>query len=113
MPAISRDIRDLAATGHSCHKVIGCKATARSVFAYGSKVLRPGDRLLPHTILVCTPDGCFCEGHPAIVKRGSPNVFAEGIPVARKGDSADRGKMLQGSQNVFANGGPPVGGGRF
>ena len=48
MPKISRDIRDLAATGHSCHRVIGVKATARSVFANGSKVLRPGDRLLPH-----------------------------------------------------------------
>ena len=102
MPKISRDIRDLAATGHSCHRVIGVKATARSVFANGSKVLRPGDRLLPHTILVCTPDGCYCEGHPAKVNRGSFTVFAEGKPVARKGDSADRGKMIQGSPNVFA-----------
>jgi uncharacterized Zn-binding protein involved in type VI secretion len=102
MPAISRDIRDLAATGHSCDRVIGVKATARTVFANGSKVLRPGDRLLPHTILVCTPDGCFCEGHGARINRGSRKVFAEGKPVARKGDSADRGKMIQGSRNVFA-----------
>ena len=102
MPKISRNIIDLAATGHSCHRVIGVKATARTVFANGAKVLRPGDRLLPHTILVCTPDGCFCEGHPAKVNRGSFTVFAEGKPVARKGDSADRGKMLQGSPNVFA-----------
>ena len=102
MPKISRDIIDLAATGHSCDRVIGVKATARSVFANGSKVLRPGDRLLPHTILVCTPDGCYCEGHPAKVNRGSFTVFAEGKPVARKGDSADRGKMIQGSPNVFA-----------
>ena len=47
MPKISRDIRDLAATGHSCDAVIGVKATVKSVFANGSKVLRPGDRLLP------------------------------------------------------------------
>ena len=102
MPAISRDIIDLAATGHSCHRVIGVKATARTVFANGAKVLRPGDRLLPHTILVCTADGCYCAGHPAVVNMGSRQVFAEGIPVARKGDSADRGKMILGSPNVFA-----------
>ena len=102
MPAISRDTRDLAATGHSCDRVIGCKATARTVFANGSKVLRPGDRLLPHTILVCSADGCSCVGHRAKVNRGSFTVFAEGKPVARKGDSADRGKMIQGSRNVFA-----------
>ena len=102
MPAISRDIRDLAATGHACHKVIGCKATARSVFANGSKVLRPGDPLLPHTILVCTADGCYCAGHPAVVNAGSRTVFAEGMPVSRLGDSADRGAMIQGSANVFA-----------
>jgi uncharacterized Zn-binding protein involved in type VI secretion len=102
MPKLSRDRRDLAATGHTCTRVIGVKATARSVFANGSKVLRPGDRLLPHTILVCTVDGCYCEGHPAKVNRGSFTVFAEGKPVARKGDSADRGRMIQGSPNVFA-----------
>ena len=35
---------------------------------------------------------------------GSPNVFVEGLEVARKGDSADAGNMTQGSGNVFANG---------
>ena len=100
MPAISRDIRDLAKTGHACTKFIGCKATARSVFANGSKVLRPGDPLLPHTILVCCP--LRCEGHPAVINAGSRTVFAEGIPVARLGDSADFGALIQGSPNVFA-----------
>jgi|TARA_B100000902_G_C27279535_1_gene900874 uncharacterized Zn-binding protein involved in type VI secretion len=102
MPRISRDIRDLAATGHLCSKVIGVKATARTVFANGSKVLRPGDRLLPHTIMRCTSDGCYCINHPAKVNKGSRTVFAEGRPVARKGDSADRGMMIHGSPNVFA-----------
>lgn len=100
MPAISRDLRDLAATGHACTKVIGCKATQRSVLANGSAVLRPGDPLLPHTILVCCP--LRCVGHPAKINMGSRTVFAEGRPVARVGDSADRGRMIQGSQNVFA-----------
>ena len=98
MPAISRDLRDLAATGHGCTTAIGCKATARTVLANGSKVLRPGDRLLPHTI----PVGPACVSHPAVVNAGSRTVFAEGKPVARLGDSADRGAMIQGSDNVFA-----------
>jgi uncharacterized Zn-binding protein involved in type VI secretion len=100
MPAISRDRIDLAATGHSCDATAGCIATARTVFANGSKVLRPGDRLLPHTILVCCPPRCV--GHSAKINRGSRQVFAEGKPVARIGDSADRGRMIQGSPNVFA-----------
>ena len=100
MPAISRDLRDLAATGHGCTTAIGCKASARTVFANGSKVLRPGDPLLPHTIPVCCP--LRCVGHPAVVNAGSRTVFAEGMPVSRLGDSADRGAMIQGSANVFA-----------
>ena len=103
MPAISRDRIDRAKTGHACTTSIGCVATARTVFANGSKVLRPGDRLLPHTILVCCP--ARCVGHPAKINRGSQTVFAEGKPVARRGDSADFGSMMRGSHNVFANGG--------
>ena len=102
MPAVSRDRIDRARTGHACTTSIGCSATARSGYINGRRVLRPGDRLLPHTILVCTADGCYCAGHRAKVNRGSFTVFAEGKPVARKGDSADRGRMIQGSPNVFA-----------
>ena len=102
MPAISRDRIDRARTGHLCTTSIGCKATASSVFINGRRALRPGDRLLPHVILVCTADGCYCIGHPAKINRGSRQVFAEGKPVARRGDSADRGSMSRGSPNVFA-----------
>ena len=56
--------------------------------------------MAPHLILKVE-----CVGHSAKVNRGSPSVFAEGIPVARRGDSADRGRMIQASGNVFANGG--------
>jgi uncharacterized Zn-binding protein involved in type VI secretion len=56
--------------------------------------------LLPHTIPVCCP--LRCVGHPAVVNTGSMTVFAEGIPVARLGDSADFGALIMGSQNVFA-----------
>ena len=100
MPAISRDRIDRARTGHACTTSIGCKATASSVFINGRRVLRPGDRLLPHTILVCCP--ARCVGHSAKINRGSRTVFAEGKPVARHRDSADRGSMMRGSHNVFA-----------
>ena len=102
MPAVSRNRIDLAATGHACTTKIGVQASQFTVFSNGRAVLRPGDRLLPHTILVCCP--ARCVRHNAKVNRGSPNVFIQGRPVARKRDSADRGRMLQGSPNVFANG---------
>ena len=105
MPAISRNVIDKAATGHPCTRAIGVKASQFQVFANGIAILRPGDRLLPHTILrKCGPTFC-CVSHAAKVKRGSPNVFIRNKPVARRGDSADFGKMLRGSPNVFANGG--------
>ena len=101
MPKISRD-GDLAATGHGCDAVAGCKATQNSVFANGRPVLGPGDPLYPHTILVCCP--ARCVGHPANVNAGSTLVFAEGRPVTRVGDSADMGALIQGSFNVHAGG---------
>ena len=106
MPAVSRNRIDLAATGHTCTRKIGVKASQFSVFANGDKnpIVRPGDRLLPHTILRCFGKKCICVDHPAKVNRGSPNVFIQGVPVARRGDSADAGRMLRGSPNVFANG---------
>ena len=100
MPRISRDRIDLAGTGHACTRAIGVKASQREVFVNGKPALRPGDRLLPHTILVCCPLRCI--PHRAKVNRGSRSVFVKGRPVARKGDSADRGRMLRGSRNVFA-----------
>ena len=100
MPGISRDIIDLARTGHGCTTVIPCKATARSVFANNRRVLRPGDPLLPHTIPVCCP--LRCVPHPAVVWGGSRSVFAEGRPVTRIGDGADMGNLIMGSVNVIA-----------
>ena len=99
MPMISRN-NDLAATGHGCTSVIGVRATCTSVFANTKPVARPGDRLKPHTIPVCCP--LRCVGHSAKINRGSRTVFAQRIPVARFSDSADMGKMIQGSFNVFA-----------
>ena len=103
MPAVSRN-NDIAKTGHLCDAFIGVIASCRTVFANGIRVARPPDPLKPHTIPAPCPPGPCCINHPAVINRGSPNVFAERIPIARKFDSADKGYMVQGSRNVFANG---------
>ena len=101
MPAISRQ-DDKASTGHTCSSTAGVDASQFSVFANGRAVVRPGDRLQPHTIKECFGDKCFCVPHSAKVNSGSGSVFAQGRPVARSDDSADQGSMLRGSPNVFA-----------
>jgi len=101
MPGISRDLIDLAFTAHGCHVTAPVKATQRSVFANNTPMLRTFDPLIPHLILV----GLFCFIHFAFVTGSSPNVYAQGRRVSRKGDGADFGFMLMGSSNVFANGG--------
>jgi|TARA_B110000977_G_C10608820_1_gene311355 uncharacterized Zn-binding protein involved in type VI secretion len=100
MPGISRN-NDLAATGHGCSPTAGCIATAKTVFINGIKVLRPGDFLKPHFVPNKKPPP-KCVLHTAQVNRGSRSVFAEGKPVARRGDSADLGAMIGASRNVFA-----------
>jgi uncharacterized Zn-binding protein involved in type VI secretion len=102
MPGISRNLRDLAFTGpkHGCHLVAPVTATQSTVFANNTPMLRTFDPLVPHLMLV----GIFCVIHYTVVWGSSPNVFAEGKQVSRKGDSADFGFMLMGSSNVFANG---------
>ena len=104
MPAISRNVVDLAKTGHPCTFVIGVKASQGSVFANRIPILRPGDRCLPHTILKCYGRYCACIPHKAKVNMGSRSVFAIGKPVARDKDSTDFGALFQGSPNVFAGG---------
>ena len=100
MPAISRDLIDLAYTGHGCMRVAPAKATQRSVFANGKSMLRQFDPLIPHLIRI----GKKCYIHFTLIWGSSPNVFAEGRAVARKYDKADGGFMIMGSPNVFANG---------
>ena len=91
---------DKCFTGHACNFTAPVIASQFTVFANGIPVLRPGDKVAPHTILF----GRFCVPHFAKVNAGSSTVFAEGIPVARLGDSTDQGTMMQGAPNVFAGG---------
>ena len=103
MPSVCRH-KSLARTGHKCDVVVPIIATARSVRVGGIRIGRMLDKLMPH-VIPCAPcpKKCCCKPHKAIVNRGSRSVFAEGIPVARKGDSADMGAMITGNfNNVFA-----------
>lgn len=97
MPKVSRN-GDMCATGHLCTKKAPVRASQFSVFANGKPVLRRGDKVKPHTILVPP----FCKVHAAKVKGASSKVFARGIGIARRGDSADFGAMVGASQDVVA-----------
>lgn len=93
--------KDLGRTGHGCTTVIGTKATQSTVFANGKPISRQNDPALPHLI----KRGLLCVGHRgAKINEGSSSVFCQGVPVARINDSFDRGKMIKGSNNVFAGG---------
>ena len=97
MPPISRN-NDLANTGHDCSRVAPVRASQRTVFANGKPLLRKGDPVVPHTILV----GIKCLVHGAKVNKASTTVFAESIGVARRGDSTDKGAMTGASEDVVA-----------
>lgn len=103
MPRISRN-GDRCATGHKCTKSAPVNASQFTVFANGKELLRKGDKLKRHTILVPGPPPLFpkCLVHKASVRGSSRRVFAEGIKVVRKGDAGDKGKMTGASRNVYA-----------
>ena len=82
--------------------MIGVKTTQSTVFANGIPVARRGDPARPHKIFSKPKQKCI--GHSARVNAGSRTVFARGIGVARIGDSYDKGRMIRGSQTVFAGG---------
>ncbi len=100
MPAVSRN-KDRCRTGHRCTGSAPVRASQFNVFANGKALLRRGDQVKPHTILVPgVPPKCLRHG--ASVKGGSRKVFVKGVGVARRGDRADKGSMTGASQNVFA-----------
>ena len=100
MPAISRK-GDSLSTGHDCVGSTTLAAPGQStVKATGEDIARIGDSTVSHPF---PPVDAGCPPHVANVNAGSPNVFVEGIAVARVGDSADAGAMTSGSASVFAN----------
>ena len=100
MPAVSRK-GDSLSTGHICTSTTTLDTpTQGTVFANSILVARIGDPTVSHPFPPAPP----CAPHVANVNAGSPNVFVEGLAVARIGDSTDAGAMTSGSGNVFANG---------
>ena len=100
MPAVSRK-GDSLTTGHVCASTTTLDTPGQGTcFANSILIARVSDPTVPHP----NPPAPLCPNHVANVNAGSPNVFVEGLKVARIGDSADAGAMISGSGNVFANG---------
>ena len=100
MPAVSRK-GDSLSTGHICTSTTTLDTPGQGTcFANSILIARVSDPTVSHPFPPLPP----CAPHVANVNAGSPNVFVEGLKVARIGDSADSGNMTSGSGNVFANG---------
>ena len=100
MPAVSRK-GDSLTTGHVCASTTTLDTPGQGTcFANSILIARVSGPTVPHP----NPPAPLCPNHVANVNAGSPNVFVEGLKVARIGDSADAGAMTSGSGNVFANG---------
>ena len=100
MPAVSRK-GDSLSTGHICTSTTTLDTPGQGTcFANSILIARVSDPTVSHPFPPLPP----CAPHVANVNAGSPNVFVEGLAVARICDSADSGNMTSGSGNVFANG---------
>tara|TARA_B100000963_G_C22152076_1_gene462245 strand:+ start:223 stop:525 length:303 start_codon:yes stop_codon:yes gene_type:complete len=100
VPAVSRK-GDSLSTGHICTSTTTLDTPGQGTcFANSILIARVSDPTVSHPFPPLPP----CAPHVANVNVGSPNVFVEGLAVARIGDSADSGNMTSGSGNVFANG---------
>ena len=101
MPAVCR-VGDSLSTGHACTgtTTIASSNTDGTVKANSINIIVIGAPTVSHPAPPVPP----CPNHVAFLNAGSPNVFVEGLAVARIGDSADSGNMTSGSGNVFANG---------
>ena len=98
MPAVSRK-GDSLSTGHACAGTTILDTPGQStVFANSILIARVSDKTISHPF----PPIPICAPHVANVNAGSSTVRVCGLPIARKGDSADAGAMTQGSSNVFS-----------
>ena len=94
---------DTTTTGHGCDGTTTIAGSSLNVYMGGIKVAIKGNALAGHTIPAGVPP--VCVDHPGQkVNVGSANVFVNNIPIARVGDSADGGAIINNFRNVFANG---------
>jgi uncharacterized Zn-binding protein involved in type VI secretion len=102
MPAVARK-----GDREICHCSVPKRQGAfGTVYANGKRMSGVGHMNTPH-LKPCPCPVCCCV-HSVPLKRGSPNVFAEGISIGRVGDPTCTA-VAQGSPNVFANGGSGTG----
>ena len=94
---------DRTTTGHGCDSITTIAGSSLNVYMGGIKVAIKGNALAGHTIPAGVPP--VCVGHPGqIVNVGSTTVKVNGIGIARVGDSADGGAIIEKAGNVFAGG---------
>ena len=94
---------DTTTTGHGCDGTTTIAGSSLNVYMGGIKVAIKGNALAGHTIPAGVPP--VCVGHPGqIVNVGSTTVKVNGIGIARVGDSADGGAIIEKAGNVFAGG---------
>ena len=99
MPGVVR-VGDSLTTGHACTPTTTLGGAAQStVSANGILAAVVGAPTVAHPFPPLPP----CAPHVANLNAGSPNVFINGIPVGRIGDSADAGAMISGSGTVIIN----------
>ena len=95
---------DTLTTGHGCAATTTLSfSLVRTVKANGIAGAVVGTPTVSHNAPICPPPNICCP-HIMFLNAGSPNVYVEGVKVARIGDSADAGAMTGGSPTVFANG---------
>jgi uncharacterized Zn-binding protein involved in type VI secretion len=71
----------------------------KTVFANGIPLSCEGHANTVHLF----PAPPICLPHTDVIKKGSPNVYAEGIPVGRVGDPTCT-SVAKGSPDCYANG---------
>lgn len=95
MPAVAR-LNDPFKTGHPSVPVSKITKPSTDVFANNLGVERRGDPSVLHQVGRGT--------HIVNITGGSSTVFVNNKPIARVGDSIDKGAISSGSPNVFAGG---------
>ena len=95
---------DTTTTGHGCNATTTIAGSSLNVYMGGIKVAIQGNALADHTI-PNTAKPPVCIPHPGqIVNVGSTTVKVNGLGIARVGDSADGGAIINKLGNVFAGG---------
>lgn len=101
MPAAAR-----TTDGTTNHAPCGpgkCSTGSSDVIINGLQAFRVGDKDTPHGIPRGSPPSCV--PHVTPLDRGSNNVFVNGKPLGRVGDSFSCGiRVASGSNNVIVNG---------